>query len=113
MRGNKEFNCEGVDINKHFFFIIALPRSGTAWFAKFFSTQHSYCYHELTLMQYGDLNGHQEALNKYKGLTTGSQLDKSIHRLLYMYPRFCRDMYHMLYSKKEIIAVGNSDCGAS
>ena len=104
----KNYNSEGMENDKHFFFILGTPRSGTKWFSKFFSTDEVFCFHELTLLCHGTLQSHRRALMSFKPIP-GNSLESQLHRLFYLYPSFGRHMYHKLYESRHYIACGNSD----
>jgi len=105
-----KYNAEGIEKDKHFFFIVGTPRSGTKWFSNFFSTDEVFCFHELSLLCHGNLQSHREALLKFKPIP-GNTLESHLHRLFYLYPSFGRLMYHKLYKSSQYVACGNSDCG--
>jgi len=105
----RKFNAEGTSVDKHFFFISAMPRSGTQWFAKFFTSNEVFCFHELTLICHENLESHYKAMTDFPKIKD-TTLELSLHRLFYLYPSFIRRMYHKLYSAKEYVACGNSDC---
>ncbi len=110
----QNYNSEGLERNKHFFFVLGTPRSGTKWFSHFLTTDEVFCFHELTLMCYESLRKHQDASLKFKPIpqsnTDESVLYSQLRTLLYLYPSFGRLMYHKLYESERYIACGNSDC---
>ncbi len=112
----QNYNSEGLERNKHFFFVLGTPRSGTKWFSHFLTTDEVFCFHELALLCHGSLQGHVNALMKFKPVPlaiTKNTLGSQMHRLLYLYPSFGRLMYHKLYESESYVACGNSSCGQS
>ncbi|MGQ9570066.1 MAG: sulfotransferase [Thermodesulfovibrionales bacterium] len=115
--GLPKYNNEGLEKDKHFFFIAGTPRSGTKWFSHFFTTDKAFCFHELTLLCHGDLQKHRDAITKclaipydYDNTTKDNILISQLRHLLYLYPSFGRLMYHKLYESEQYVACGNSDC---
>lgn len=105
-----KYNGEGIEKDKHFFFVIAAPRSGTKWFARFLTTDETFCFHELTCKCHRNFEGHLEELSKFPvPPDEGRGLSDEIFRFLYMYPSIGRRMYHKLYQNKQYTACGNSD----
>jgi len=111
----QNYNSEGLEKDKHFFFVLGLPRSGTKWFSHFLTTDEVFCFHELTLICHESLRKHHDALMKFKpipkGNTEESALYSQLRTLLYLYPSFGRLMYDKLYESESYVACGNSSCG--
>jgi len=104
------YNTKGLERDKHLFFILGMPRSGTKWFSHFFSTDQVHCFHELTATCHGNVADHMEAMSRFKMLHKQYSIERSMHYLLYYYPSLIQRMFHKLYETEAIVACGNSDC---
>ncbi len=95
--------------NKHFFFILGSPRSGTKWFSTFFTTEKVFCFHELTLYCHGNVESHVKAIKEYIPIK-GDILESTLHRFFKLYPLFGKYLYQKLEENSNFVACGNSDC---
>jgi hypothetical protein len=90
------------------FAVVAPPRSGTQWFSRLLTTEHSFCYHELSTHLHPFPSN--LALNKWLETHTKDHSFEQAQRRLVLqgYPDyFARHWERALYGQ---YIVGNSDC---
>jgi hypothetical protein len=92
------------------FLVAAPPRSGTQWYSQLFTTERSYCYHELTsLLRPYPTNW--VAVDRLFTELAGQAFDHRQRRmLLEVFPEYFRRHWERTHFGQHV--VGNSDAGA-
>lgn len=93
----------------HLFTVAAPSRAGTTWFSRLFTTQHSFCYHELTTLLRPYPSNHA-VLEWFQDQTATSGFEPAQRRwILHCYPTYFARLFEPANSGQYI--VGNSDGG--
>jgi Sulfotransferase family len=91
----------------YLFTVVAPPRSGTKWFAELFTTERSYCYHELTtLLQPYPAN--RALIEAVSAQIVGHDFEQAQRRLLLQaFPQYFARLWERAAFGQHV--VGNSD----
>jgi hypothetical protein len=93
-----------------YFFTVAAPaRAGTMWFSRLLTTEHSFCYHELTTLLH-PYPSNVALVEWYLGQVADHEFEQAQRRwLLQCYPEYFARLWERALSGQHI--VGNSDNG--